>query len=29
VSLQLAFNEGIDPGPVPVLENLKAALAGP
>jgi glucose/mannose-6-phosphate isomerase len=29
VSLHLAAQEGIDPGPVPVLEDLKAALAGP
>jgi glucose/mannose-6-phosphate isomerase len=29
VSLQLAAQEGIDPGPVPVLDDLKAALAGP
>jgi glucose/mannose-6-phosphate isomerase len=29
VSLQMAFNEGIDPGPVPVLDDLKRALAGP
>jgi glucose/mannose-6-phosphate isomerase len=29
VSLHLAAQEGIDPGPVPVLDDLKAALAGP
>ncbi len=29
VSLQLAFQEGIDPGPVDVLVKLKDALAGP
>jgi glucose/mannose-6-phosphate isomerase len=29
VSLQMAAQEGIDPGPVPVLDQLKAALAGP
>jgi glucose/mannose-6-phosphate isomerase len=29
VSLDLAAQEGIDPGPVPVLEDLKSALAGP
>lgn len=29
VSLHLATQEGIDPGPVPVLDDLKAALAGP
>jgi glucose/mannose-6-phosphate isomerase len=27
VSLHLAFNEGIDPGPIPVLEDLKRRLA--
>lgn len=27
-SLHLAYREGIDPGPVPVLDELKAALAG-
>lgn len=27
VSLQLAANEGIDPGPVPVIDQLKGALA--
>ena len=27
VSLHLAFNEGIDPGPIPVLEDLKQRLA--
>jgi glucose/mannose-6-phosphate isomerase len=27
VSLHMAFQEGIDPGPVPVLEDLKRALA--
>jgi glucose/mannose-6-phosphate isomerase len=27
VSLHMAAQEGIDPGPVPVLEDLKAALA--
>lgn len=26
-SLHLAANEGVDPGPIPVLEDLKAALA--
>ena len=26
-SLHLAVREGIDPGPVPVLDELKAALA--
>jgi glucose/mannose-6-phosphate isomerase len=29
VSLELAAQAGIDPGPVPVLDELKAALAGP
>ena len=29
VSLHMAAQEGIDPGPIPVLEQLKAALAGP
>jgi glucose/mannose-6-phosphate isomerase len=29
VSLHMAAQAGIDPGPVPVLEDLKAALAGP
>jgi glucose/mannose-6-phosphate isomerase len=29
VSLWLAAQEGLDPGPVPVLEELKAALASP
>jgi glucose/mannose-6-phosphate isomerase len=29
VSLHMAAHEKIDPGPVPVLEQLKAALAGP
>jgi glucose/mannose-6-phosphate isomerase len=29
VSLYMAFQEGIDPGPVPVLDELKRALAGP
>ncbi len=29
VSLHLAFQEGIDPGPVPVLAELKQRLAGP
>ncbi|HEX8803194.1 MAG TPA: SIS domain-containing protein [Acidimicrobiales bacterium] len=29
VSLHMAAQEGIDPGPVPVLDELKAALAGP
>ncbi len=28
-SLHLAFNEGVDPGPIPVLMDLKAALAQP
>ena len=28
VSLHLAFQEGIDPGPVPVLDDIKAALRG-
>ena len=27
VSLHLAFQEGVDPGPVPVLDEIKAALA--
>ncbi|MGH9246417.1 MAG: bifunctional phosphoglucose/phosphomannose isomerase [Acidimicrobiales bacterium] len=27
VSLWLAFQEGVDPGPVPVLDSIKAALA--
>jgi hypothetical protein len=27
VSLHLAAQEGIDPGPIPVLEEIKAALA--
>src|SRR4029450_9067094 len=27
-SLHLAYREGIDPGPVPVLDQLKASLAG-
>jgi glucose/mannose-6-phosphate isomerase len=27
LSLHLAANEGIDPGPIPILEDLKAALA--
>ena len=26
VSLHLAFQEGVDPGPVPVLDDIKAAL---
>jgi glucose/mannose-6-phosphate isomerase len=29
VSLHLAAQEGIDPGPIPVLDDLKRALAGP
>jgi len=29
VSLHMAVNEGLDPGPVPVLVDLKRALAGP
>jgi glucose/mannose-6-phosphate isomerase len=29
VSLWLAAHEGIDPGPVPILDELKAALASP
>ncbi|HLM65695.1 MAG TPA: bifunctional phosphoglucose/phosphomannose isomerase [Acidimicrobiales bacterium] len=29
VSLELAAQEGIDPGPIPVLVDLKKALAGP
>jgi len=29
VSLHLAAQEGIDPGPVPILVDLKRALAGP
>jgi glucose/mannose-6-phosphate isomerase len=29
VSLHLAAREGIDPGPIPVLMDLKAALATP
>ena len=28
VSLHLAAQEGIDPGPIPVLDDLKRALAG-
>jgi glucose/mannose-6-phosphate isomerase len=28
-SLHVAYQEGIDPGPVPILDDLKAALAGP
>jgi glucose/mannose-6-phosphate isomerase len=28
VSLHLAYEAGVDPGPVPVLEDLKAALRG-
>jgi len=28
VSLELAADAGVDPGPVPILEELKAALAG-
>ena len=28
VSLHLALQEGIDPGPVPVLDDIKAALRG-
>jgi glucose/mannose-6-phosphate isomerase len=28
VSLHMAAQEGIDPGPVPVLDALKRALAG-
>ncbi|MGH9187030.1 MAG: bifunctional phosphoglucose/phosphomannose isomerase [Acidimicrobiales bacterium] len=27
VSLHLAYQEGVDPGPIPVLESIKAALA--
>jgi glucose/mannose-6-phosphate isomerase len=27
VSLHLAAQEGIDPGPVPILDEIKAALA--
>jgi hypothetical protein len=26
VSLEVAAREGVDPGPIPVLEDLKAAL---
>jgi glucose/mannose-6-phosphate isomerase len=29
VALTLAAREGVDPGPIPVLEDLKVALAGP
>jgi glucose/mannose-6-phosphate isomerase len=29
VSLHMAAQEGVDPGPIPVLDQLKAALAGP
>jgi glucose/mannose-6-phosphate isomerase len=29
VSLHMAVQEGIDPGPIPVLDDLKRALAGP
>ncbi|MDD9371952.1 MAG: bifunctional phosphoglucose/phosphomannose isomerase [Acidimicrobiales bacterium] len=29
VSLHMAAQEGIDPGPIPVLDDLKRALAGP
>jgi glucose/mannose-6-phosphate isomerase len=29
VSLHLAFDAGIDPGPIPVLDQLKASLASP
>ena len=29
VSLHMAAHEKLDPGPIPVLEQLKAALAGP
>jgi hypothetical protein len=25
----MAAQEGVDPGPIPVLDHLKAALAGP
>ena len=28
VSLHLAVDAGVDPGPIPVLDDLKAALAG-
>jgi glucose/mannose-6-phosphate isomerase len=28
VSLHMAEQEGLDPGPIPVLMDLKAALAG-
>jgi len=28
VSLHMAAQEGIDPGPVPVLDDMKRALAG-
>jgi glucose/mannose-6-phosphate isomerase len=28
VSLHMAAQEGIDPGPVPVLEDMKRVLAG-
>jgi glucose/mannose-6-phosphate isomerase len=29
VSLHMAVQQGIDPGPIPVLDDLKRALAGP
>jgi glucose/mannose-6-phosphate isomerase len=29
VSLQMAFNEGIDPGPIPILDDIKQRLASP
>jgi glucose/mannose-6-phosphate isomerase len=29
VSLHMAAQAGIDPGPIPVLDDLKRALAGP
>jgi glucose/mannose-6-phosphate isomerase len=29
VSLWLAVHSGVDPGPVPILTDLKAALSGP
>jgi glucose/mannose-6-phosphate isomerase len=28
VSLHMAFQEGIDPGPVPILDDMKRALSG-
>jgi hypothetical protein len=29
VSLHMAAQEGVDPGPITVLEEIKASLAGP